>query len=78
MRRGQVLCTLLSACTIPDSGDREAGLALEDLASGQASSRLQALAHRPARETISSMTDEGVDLACSRCMEETREAKVAG
>jgi dienelactone hydrolase len=50
------LCTALSGCTPPDFGDSEAGLALEDLASGQATSRLAALAPSPARESISFLT----------------------
>ncbi len=48
-----VLCSALSACASPDFGDSEAGLALEDLASGQATSRLMALAPRPLRESVS-------------------------
>ncbi|MGB5725596.1 MAG: hypothetical protein WBM52_00110, partial [Thiogranum sp.] len=48
-----VLCTVLSGCTTPDFGNSEAGLALEDLASGLASSRLAGQAPRPSRESIS-------------------------
>ena len=44
-----VLCTVLSGCTTPDFGNSEAGLALEDLASGLASSRLAGQAPRPSR-----------------------------
>ena len=51
-----VLCTTLSGCISPDFGDSEAGLALEDLASGQATSRLAALAPQPSRESISFIT----------------------
>jgi dienelactone hydrolase len=51
-----VLCAALSGCTTPDFGDSEAGLALEDLASGPATSRLAAQAPRPARESISFIT----------------------
>ena len=51
-----VLCTVLSGCTIPDFGDSEAGLALEDLASSQATSRLASLTPRPSRESVSFMT----------------------
>ena len=51
-----VLSTLLSGCTTPDFGDSEAGLALEDLASGVTSSRLAALVPRPARESTRFMT----------------------
>ena len=50
-----VLCCVLSACA-PDFGDSEAGLALEDLASGQASSRLAAQVPRPVRESIRFIT----------------------
>ena len=50
------LCALLPACTTPDFGDSEAGLALEDLAAGQATSRLMALAPWPARESVSFIT----------------------
>jgi hypothetical protein len=48
-----VLCAALSGCTTPDFGNSEAGLALEDLASGLASSRLAAQVPRPSRESIS-------------------------
>ena len=51
-----VLCTALSGCISPDFGDSEAGLALEDLAAGQATSRLMALAPQPARESVSFIT----------------------
>ncbi len=51
-----LLCAGLQACSTPDFGDSEAGLALEDLASGQAGSRLMALAPRPAREPVSFVT----------------------
>jgi dienelactone hydrolase len=51
-----VLCTALSGCTTPDFGDSEAGLALEDLASGLSASRLAALAPQPSRESISFIT----------------------
>ena len=51
-----VLCTALSGCTTPDFGDSEAGLALEDLASGLSTSRLAALAPQPSRESISFIT----------------------
>ena len=51
-----VLCTALAACSAPDFGDSEAGLALEDLASGLATSRLAAQTPRPVRESISFMT----------------------
>lgn len=47
-----VLCTALSGCTIPDFGDSAAGLALEDLASGLATSRLVAQTPLPSRESI--------------------------
>jgi len=50
-----LLCTALSGCTTPDFGNSEAGLALEDLASGLATSRLAAQAPRPSRESISFM-----------------------
>ena len=50
------LCIALSGCTTPDFGDSEAGLALEDLASGLATSRLAVQTPRPTRETISFMT----------------------
>jgi dienelactone hydrolase len=50
------LCTALAGCSTPDFGDSEAGLALEDLASGLATSRLAAQTPRPARESISFMT----------------------
>jgi acetyl esterase/lipase len=50
------LCTALAGCSPPDFGDNEAGLALEDLASGLATSRLAAQTPRPARESISFMT----------------------
>jgi acetyl esterase/lipase len=50
------LCTALAGCSSPDFGDSEAGLALEDLASGLATSRLAARTPRPARESISFMT----------------------
>jgi dienelactone hydrolase len=48
----------LSGCTTPDFGDSEAGLALEDLASGLATSRLAAQTPRPRRESISFMTGD--------------------
>ena len=51
-----ILCAVLPACSTPDFGDSEAGLALEDLASGQASSRLTVLAPRPAREAVTFIT----------------------
>jgi len=50
------LCTTLAGCSTPDFGDSEAGLALEDLASGLVTSRLAAQTPRPARESISFMT----------------------
>jgi acetyl esterase/lipase len=50
------LCIALSACSAPDFGDSEAGLALEDLASGLATSRLAALTSSPVRESISFTT----------------------
>jgi len=50
------LCTSLAGCSTPDFGDSEAGLALEDLASGLATSRLAAQTPRPARESVSFMT----------------------
>ena len=50
------LCAVLSGCTAPDFGDSEAGLALEDLSSGLAPSRLAAQVPQPARESISFMT----------------------
>jgi len=59
------LCMALSGCTTPDFGDSEAGLALEDLASGLATSRLAAQTPRPTRESISFMTggeDHAADL----------------
>jgi alpha-beta hydrolase superfamily lysophospholipase len=43
---------MLLGCTSPDFGDSEAGLALEDLASGLATSRLASQVPRPVRETI--------------------------
>ena len=46
------LCSVLLACTVPDFGDSEAGLALEDLASGSASSRLAAQIPQPVREQV--------------------------
>ncbi|UCC56130.1 MAG: alpha/beta hydrolase [Gammaproteobacteria bacterium] len=46
-----VLCNTLTGCS-PDFGDSEAGMALEDLASGQSGSRLAAQVPRPARESI--------------------------
>jgi pimeloyl-ACP methyl ester carboxylesterase len=48
-----VVCTVLSACITPDFGDSEAGLALEDLASGLTPSRLAAQTPRPSHESIS-------------------------
>ena len=51
-----VLCTALAGCTAPDFGDSEAGLALEDLASGPGVSRLAAQVLRPSRESIRFMT----------------------
>ena len=51
-----LLSILLPACAPPDFGDSEAGLALEDLAGGQATSRLMVLAPRPARESVSFTT----------------------
>ena len=51
-----LLCAALAACSTPDFGDSEAGLALEDLASGQAASRLMALAPRPARASVTFLT----------------------
>ncbi len=50
------LCAALSGCISPNFGDSEAGLALEDLASGQSASRLAALAPQPSRESISFIT----------------------
>jgi acetyl esterase/lipase len=55
-RLGLLLSILLPACAPPDFGDSEAGLALEDLAAGQATSRLMVLAPRPARESVSFTT----------------------
>jgi dienelactone hydrolase len=55
---GLLLCTVLSACTTPDFGTSEAGLALEDLASGITPSRLAAQTPRPVRETISFLTGD--------------------
>jgi pimeloyl-ACP methyl ester carboxylesterase len=51
-----LLCAALAGCTAPDFGDSEAGLALEDLASGLGTSRLAAQLPSPARESISFMT----------------------
>jgi len=48
-----IVCTALSACTTPDFGDSEAGLALEDLASGLTPSRLAVQTPRPSRESVS-------------------------
>lgn len=50
------LCNVLLACTSPDFGDSEAGLALEDLVSGHTSSRLVSQVPRPSRESINFMT----------------------
>ena len=50
------LCAALSGCAIPEFGDDEAGLALEDLASGLATSRLAEQNPRPSRESIRFMT----------------------
>ncbi|MGB5259347.1 MAG: hypothetical protein WBO34_02355, partial [Gammaproteobacteria bacterium] len=50
------LCNVLLACTTPDFGESEAGLALEDLASGLVTSRLAAQVPRPSRESVSFMT----------------------
>ena len=50
------LCNVLLACTSPDFGDSEAGLALEDLVSGHASSRLASQVPPPSRESINFMT----------------------
>ena len=58
------LCIALWACT-PDFGDSEAGLALEDLASGLGSSRLAEQVPRPSRESIKLMIggrDRAADL----------------
>jgi alpha-beta hydrolase superfamily lysophospholipase len=49
-------CSALWACSRPDFGDSEAGLALEDLASGLAISRLASQVPRPLRESISFTT----------------------
>ena len=60
-----VLCTVLSACTSPDFGDSEAGLALEDLAYAPATSRLAAQTPLPSRESVSIMIggeDRAADL----------------
>lgn len=51
-----VLWTALSGCAPPDFGDSEAGLALEDLASGLTTSRLAEQVPRPSRESISFIT----------------------
>jgi len=51
-----LLCAVLPACTTPDFGDSEAGLALEDLAGGQTSSRLMALVPNLSRESVSFIT----------------------
>ena len=56
MKHLLALCTALSGCTSHNFGNSEAGLALEDLASGQATSRLAALAPSPARESVSFLT----------------------
>jgi acetyl esterase/lipase len=45
------LCCVLAGCA-PDFGDSEAGLALEDLATGGTGSRLAAQVPRPVRESI--------------------------
>jgi acetyl esterase/lipase len=50
------LCNVLLACAGPDFGDSEAGLALEDLASGFTSSRLSSQVPQPSRESINFMT----------------------
>lgn len=50
------LCVTLAGCATPDFGDSEAGLALEDLASGQGASRLATQMPMPLRESISFMT----------------------
>jgi len=52
------LCTALAGCSTPDFGDSEAGLALEDLAPGLATSRLAAQTPLPARESISFITGD--------------------
>ena len=51
-----VLCSPVISCTAPDFGDSEAGLALQDLASGPWSSALAASTPRPTRESIRFMT----------------------
>jgi acetyl esterase/lipase len=47
------LYTALSGCSTADFGDSEAGLALEDLAAGQATSRLAEQTPPPSREVVS-------------------------
>jgi fermentation-respiration switch protein FrsA (DUF1100 family) len=50
---------LLSGCTMPQLGDSEAALALEDLASGLGGSRLAAQTPAPERDTVSYSTAVG-------------------
>jgi len=50
------LCTAVSGCARHDFGTSEAGLALEDLASGLGTSRLAAQRPRPLRESVSFLT----------------------
>lgn len=49
------LCASLWGCALPRYGDSEAGLALEDLASGLATSRLEEVTPPPSRRSISIM-----------------------
>lgn len=50
------LCSVLAGCSVPDFGDSEAGLALGDLASGIAPSRLAAQTPGPVRESVGFLT----------------------
>lgn len=58
-----LICPLLTACGNPDFGDSEGGMALEDLASGLATSRLAAMTPHPSRESVKFMTGDEVRAA---------------
>lgn len=53
---GLALCAVLWGCATPQFGESEAGLALEDLAPGLGTSRLEAQTPRPTRQSVEFMT----------------------
>ena len=58
-----LFCAALTGCGAPDFGDTEAGLALQDLASGPGGSRLAARLPQPSREAVRFVTSGAVRAA---------------